>query len=133
MNLVQGWNWNLFSLYKRYDKIKQFFFYIPPKLIPFSIGLVQCAFVYSLSLLFLLDLAVPSRGLGTPPSWAPSHIGQRLTKNKRLCLTLRKGSIFQNSHFILAIIVKEDHLRMNNSTGSNNHLKSRDLFRSMII
>ena len=61
-----------------------FVFYIPPKLIPFSIGLVQCAFVYSLSLLFLLDLAVPSRDLGTAASWAPSHIGHRLTKNNNL-------------------------------------------------
>ena len=28
---------------------------------------------------------------------------------------------------------KQDHLRMNNSTGSNNHFRSTDLFRSMII
>ena len=28
---------------------------------------------------------------------------------------------------------KQDHLRMNKSTGSNNHLRSIDLFRSMII
>ena len=28
---------------------------------------------------------------------------------------------------------KQDRLRMNNSTGSNNHLRSIDLFRSMII
>ena len=28
---------------------------------------------------------------------------------------------------------KLDHLRMNNSTGSNNQLRSLDLFRSMII
>ena len=30
-------------------------------------------------------------------------------------------------------MAKQDHLRMNNSTGSNNHLQSIDLFRSMII
>ena len=30
-------------------------------------------------------------------------------------------------------MTKQDHLRMNNSTGSNNHLQSIDLFRSMII
>ena len=28
--------------------------------------------------------------------------------------------------------MKQDHLRMNNSTGSNNHLRSIDRFRSMI-
>ena len=28
---------------------------------------------------------------------------------------------------------KQDHLRMNNSTGSNNHLRSMDVCRSMII
>ena len=30
-------------------------------------------------------------------------------------------------------MTKQDHLRMNNSTGSNNHLQSIDPFRSMII
>ena len=31
------------------------------------------------------------------------------------------------------VVIKQGHLRMNNSTGSNNHLRSIDLFRSMII
>ena len=33
---------------------------------------------------------------------------------------------------IITPVAKQDHLRMNNSTGSNNHLRSIDLFRSMI-
>ena len=30
-------------------------------------------------------------------------------------------------------IKEQNHLRMNDSTGSNDHLRSKDLFRSMII
>ena len=48
-----------------------------------------------------------------------------------------KRIVLSRSIFLCAIVsnmpFKQDHLRMNNSTRSNNHLRSIDLFRSMII
>ena len=39
---------------------------------------------------------------------------------------------FQKSRFF-CLIMKQNHLRINSSTRSNNHLRSIDLFKSMII
>ena len=43
------------------------------------------------------------------------------------------GPFWTRPLFYTVSVIKQDHLRMNNNTGSNNHLRSKDLFRSMII
>ena len=96
---------------------------------PYPIGALTI-----LQLCFILKYLVCKFVLFSNPSFANlfyawealSSASDPLPGNKKPPEQVRRCSSLHRSN------KKQDHLRMNNSTGSNNHLRSIDLFRSMI-